>query len=776
MPSRRSFLSTLTAVGSTVAGPRRRAPRVDATATIFFAHPEGERNLVRFVVTGTEDVAGRMRAYDQSGRLLGTAGVLGTEGRLFGELWMPVSQMTRFTSVLETPGSRTPVRTSHLLTPPRRWTLYWITVADPLDLATWLDRTATFGRAAALGVLQQSHAKGNPFQPSERPPELADHVAFLRCGTGARALEARYGIPASPIAIGESQALRSNAAALALAGAGVEYALLLDDPAGSLHTSRSRDGSMVITASPPPGNSPDALRFGAGGDIMTRAVEDWLTTSSVLQSPSYALNATVVVSTEVEASHAGMQLAVEEWNRRFAFPRIAIGGVEGFFREAERVATPRPLFSVSNPMPYREEPSLEALAAAKGNRQDDITHRINAVVEPINRALGSIREGLEGMAQRIEVPADGTLIFNPSPIGRTDLVTVREGREQLVTNVPGLGYVYLPDGALSTTDPYLEPGDAAISGQRFTVRLDLASGSVESLFQRDARREWANGRNGGINALAGATLARFTRIRLPAVGWRLIAERRSPWGDLRSTITVFDELRWVQIDNDIAAAPDAVVRYRFALPFSPSRVSWETPAGYEEQASPTGAFAHLRWIAVEADHDWRFMARGLDDPFARLESLESAGDSEAGCSLTSLTSGGVSRYRIDVSDPLDGLDQRWRFGWAGEPFVVQRAVRHEGIRIPSYGRLVSVDPAALVVGVKDADDGFGIIVFLQDMSGLSRTVRVASGILRFEFATRVDYAERDLDTLPVEDGTIHVGVRANGIAAVRLAQLSIDGG
>ena len=105
---------------------------VAANPTVFFAQPDGRNALIRFVVEGATAPAGRLRVFDPTQKQIGTAGIIGVGGRMYGELWIPLAREALVTSELELPGVRGVIRTSHRLTPRRRWTIYWLTAADLL--------------------------------------------------------------------------------------------------------------------------------------------------------------------------------------------------------------------------------------------------------------------------------------------------------------------------------------------------------------------------------------------------------------------------------------------------------------------------------------------------------------------------------------------------------------------------------------------------------------------------------------------------------------------
>src|SRR5688572_23243181 len=146
---RRDFLLGLAGVGGGALAAafddaHAQVPRVEAVPTVLFSHPDARNALVRFTVQGSEAPGGRLRVFDQTRRQVGTAGMIGYGGRLFGELWLPLDREATFYTDLEQPGVRGVVRSVHRLQPKLKWTLRWVTLADPasLDGAEYHDHTA----------------------------------------------------------------------------------------------------------------------------------------------------------------------------------------------------------------------------------------------------------------------------------------------------------------------------------------------------------------------------------------------------------------------------------------------------------------------------------------------------------------------------------------------------------------------------------------------------------------------------------------------------------
>jgi hypothetical protein len=745
--------------------------------------------LVRFQVHDAQVPAGRLRVYDGARRLLGTAGVLGSGDRLYGELWLPLRGETTIVTELELPNRRGVWRGEHRLRTQPRWTLYWVAVADPARLLARLDALLPWQRAIEIALLREAGVGGNPLAV-KTPLELLDHVAFLRIGQPARELEERFGIPISPVAVGPEEHLGLRASASSMAGIGVHYAILQKTPAGSLFSAlEGRDGSRMLRAAVLPGGDPRDLGFAEDSRRMLHEIERLLTSSPFLLSPSYPRHAALLLTTEIDNDWGQLIRAVQQWNARFAFPRIVTGHADEFFSTVERgggfrVARPgEPGQTTPFPEPATSRPATsltsDHLTEATRRRRKAVAQRASEVLAPLNILLGAQVPGVEGFAHQLASAVEGTLVFNPSGVARTDVVTMPDGAERMVTDVPALGYVYLPDVDYGDGPPYLEPGDLAVVGQRFTVRLDQGSGAIASLYSRDDGLEWVRPHGQGINAVEGSRLSRVTRWRLPGIGNRLVAERsllgatgNGEPHSLRTTITVYDGTPWVDIENVIEGSGGGPLRYGFDCEVEGGSISWETPGGYERQHPPAGPFAHLRWLRLESANGWALHLRAQDAPYAEVDRRGH---------LVSITPPPPhrSRYRLGEASPYALRDEPWLFGWSAEPFVSARVSGRGPAVLPTYDSVLRPDEVGVaVLGVTPAAAENDAVVYLQELLGFAREVTLRPGLLGFRQARQVDVLERDLgEATRVSDaGDVRaaVSIGANGVAAVRLMDLFLN--
>jgi hypothetical protein len=745
---------------------------VEPTTSIFFGHPAGETTLVRFAVHNADAEAGRLRVYDGGGqRLLGTAGVLGVGGILVGELWLPLQRATRIITQLEMPGLGTPLYTEHQLAPKPRWTLHWITVVDPEQLTRQLALLPQWRQLAAHAMLPSLPIATNPFPAGDAPLATLDHLPLLRRGRAARVLEETVGIPVSPVAVGQAADLRMRGSVLGMTAGAVPYAALLDDaarePFGRLH---GRDAAAIDITSQVAGGTPEDLGFSQGGDAMAQRVERWITQTPRFLSPTYGTQVALVIGSEVNDDFATIAQSVGDWNSRYAFPRIIVGDAEPFFAEARRVFNITPT-SADVPEVRRVDPGDDEIVQAGIRRDAERREHVQRMLAPLNDLVGRDLTGIRGMAAHLDTAVDGTVVFNPSPVSRSDLVTMPDGSEHFATDIPALGYAYMPGRSSLAGKPYEQPGPPSVFGQLLTVRLDENTGAVSSLYNRSVNREWVRPGSPGLNAVRGAVLQRVTRLRLPGIGMRLIAERHTASSRLTTTITVYEMLPWVDITNDFTDGPSRALEYDFHFAAEDPRVSWEAPAGYEDGSTPLGPVAHLRWFHLQAQDNWQILFRGLDAPYVACDTNGR---------VVSRSPAGRSRYRLGIASPFAPPDERWYFGWSTEPFVVASVAGAAAgqRRLPRFGHLIAVDqPGVVVLGIKPADNGDGAIVYMQDLLGVGRDIVLRGGILGFRGARTTDVLERHTGVLPVTlESGVSVRVPAHGIATVRLYDLFLRGG
>jgi hypothetical protein len=404
MPSfdRRSFLGWIASLplwrgGGASPPPSPPPPGVEVRPSALYQQPDGRKNLVRITVAGLGAPAARARVTDGRGALVGTAGLLplGAGLTLTGEVWVPLSQPTEFQVDIEV-GKDRAARQRVRLTPPKRWTLYWLSSIHTdvgytdlqenalevhrknLDAA--LARIAThpdfrFTAECALQVLSYIE---------NRPPEagdalvraiqggkigfealfanmltgLLDHDTLARvvwpAGRLARERGLTYAaaqitdVPGQPLTF--PMVLAASGVKYLASGANPERAFpLLPPPDGSIQYPQvyyweGPDGSRVLHWRAHHYGDATRFGFGTGADEMGRRLSDWLLGHPVFLSPDWPYDMALLYGADWQDNAPMKEQLVtnmEEFNRRYAFPRIVSGRAEEFFRELERRHGPR---------------------------------------------------------------------------------------------------------------------------------------------------------------------------------------------------------------------------------------------------------------------------------------------------------------------------------------------------------------------------------------------------------------------------------------------------
>jgi len=393
MTDRRSFVAWLGALSlerRSALSPARSVV-IEATPTALYQPPDGRNNLVRIAVTGLDSPAARARVTDRRGTLVGTAGLLPDGASLAGEVWVPLWRAGggEFQIDVEVGKQRVAGRRVRL-EPPRRWTLYWIASSHVeadveahrknLDAAlARLPAHPTFRWTAecSLPVISygetRGSARGEALARALRERKLGlsalfaapltgvlDHETLARIAwpTGLYARQQGLGYLAAQLADVPGQTLTFPTLLVAsgirylASGVNPERAAPLLSPAAATRAQLSGawttypqlywwegpDGSRVLHWRSD--QYADGARFGfdVGPTEMARRLSEWLLTDPVLLSAGYpydvvllcgALSADGLLDEAVVAN-------VEEFNRRYAYPRLIAARPEEFFREVEQ--------------------------------------------------------------------------------------------------------------------------------------------------------------------------------------------------------------------------------------------------------------------------------------------------------------------------------------------------------------------------------------------------------------------------------------------------------
>ncbi|HKC38718.1 MAG TPA: hypothetical protein VKC15_04180 [Gemmatimonadales bacterium] len=483
MPSfdRRRFLGWIASLPLWRGGSRAPPPpAVEVRPTALYQQPDGRKNLARITVAGLDAPAARARVTDRRGALVGTAGLLplGPGLALSGEVWVPLSQPTEYQVDVEVGRDRV-ARQRVRVTPPKRWTLYWLSSIHTdvgytdlqenalevhrknLDAA--LARLAThpdyrFTAECALQVLSylenrppdagdalvralQSGKVGFEALFANMLTGILDHdtLARLVWPAGRLARERGFTYAAAQITDVPGQTLTFP---MMLAASGVKYLAsgpnperavpLLPPPDGSttypdVYYWEGPDGSRVLHWRNH--HYGDATRYGfdVGVEEMGRRLSDWLLGHPVLLSRDWPYDLALLYGADWQDNAAMREQLVanmEEFNRRYLFPRIVPGRAEDFFRELERRHGPRIPVRRGDTGLYWEDGAASTALELASFRSAQLAARAAEIV-----ALWDTRLGVKSQVEERRTMWRDLLLFGEHTWGADVSVSAPDARQ-----------------------------------------------------------------------------------------------------------------------------------------------------------------------------------------------------------------------------------------------------------------------------------------------------------------------------------------------------------
>ncbi len=963
-----AWLGTLPLLRSSTSGTSQQ-PIIEVRPTALFQQPDGRKNLVRVTVSGLSAPAARARVTDARGALVGTAGLLPSpEGvALSGELWVPLSQPSDFQVDVEVGRDRA-VRRRLRLTPPKRWTLYWLSSIHTdigytdvqeralevhrknLDAAlAWLPtrRDFHFTAECAMQILSflenRSSDAGDALLQAIRDGRigwqalfanmltgLLDHETFARLAWPAGKLARERGlsfvsaqitdVPGQPLTF--PMLLAASGVKYLASGPNPERAVPLLPPSGGsegtaypqLYYWEGPDGSRVLHWRA--AHYGDGTRFGfdVGPDEMGHLLSDWLQNQPAFLAQNWPYDTALLYGADWQ-DNAPLKEAlvanVQEFGRRFTWPRIISARAEDFFRDVERRHGPRIPVRRGDTGLYWEDGAASTAAELAAFRSAQLAARAAEIVslwddriEPRDddapqrrrdradaratmwRDLLLFGEHTWGAAESVDAPTSrqtvaqwdykkrfisagaaaardylqeglqrlgrasrlgrGRVVFNAGTWERTDVARVPGGARKTLTydgrelaavdledgdalvlfrEVPPLGYLVLTESDRDARPPTPDGDSLEATAGGFTVRLDGTSGAIRSLTGPDGKErvkpsEWSGlnqfvyVRGGERSALwtsgdrndlkrtpqleiSQARFVRCRRERLPGIGVRLVVERAlEGFPTIQSAVTVYDELPWVDIENQISKTPvlaKEALYLAFPFAFTKPTVDVEVPLGRmtvdrdQQPGSCRDWYCHAHWVWLHEGTDGVLWS-GPDSPLLTLNDLFRGAWRRSIVPDGTLfayamnnywhtnyaaSQGGAARFRFRVSllAPGDAAEPVRR-GWAAcDPLYLSPSYTNDtpGPLIAKDRALFYSDKNMMIVAAKPADDGEGVIVKLLDVAGQARAVGVWPAAYAFKQARRTNLVEQNGDVIAIGgDGRAAVDLAAWGVVAARL--------
>jgi hypothetical protein len=293
--------------------------------------------------------------------------------------------------------------------------------------------------------------------------------------------------------------------------------------------------------------------------------------------------------------------------------------------------------------------------------------------------------------------------------------------------------------------------------------------------------------------------AKLKRLRYPNIGEMMIVGTSGAGApEITSMVAVWDDIKRVDFDNRLTKTLtyDKEGVY-FAFPFAAEKPTfrYEVPTGIVNANKDMLAGACLDWFTVQ--HFVEVQAKDAaitwatpDAPLVCFQDVNK-GKWQNKLDFTNghlfayvmnnywhtnylAGQGGKHTFRFSLtSRAKSDLVASARFGWdAANPlvsFVTAAAADNRNAKLPAEGTslLSLAEPNAMIIGVKHSETGPGFVVRLWEVAGKATTLHLkVHPLLRPTKATACNLVEVPGQALEIQDGTIAVPIRANGLATV----------
>lgn len=400
------------------------------------------------------------------------------------------------------------------------------------------------------------------------------------------------------------------------------------------------------------------------------------------------------------------------------------------------------------------------------------------------------------------------------------------------TDVPALGYKVYELGR--ATDPTPAPRQLAsetLESPYYRVRLDAASGSIRSIFDKQLNRELVDNaspyRFGQYLYVSGGdqepnSLLQYRAISPkpqldihPAANGRIVSVERTPWGMrailesstqntplIRTEIRLYDDEKKIELDNEVEKKSELkkeAVYFAFPFAMKAPQFQYEIQNGVVDPTRDMYAGAGREWFNVQ--HWVSVQQDGVSATVMPLDaSLVTLGDinrgewpTEFGRRPGSIFSyamnnywhtnyraaqGGTFYFRYVVTSAAQtDAPALSRMGWQEFTPFEHDEIRSQDKALdlprPLDGKEASFatinDPNVVLDTWKPAEDGNGTILRLIDLGGKARTITITTPLVSLEKVSTTDAVERDLS--PIQTTSPHqfqVAIRPHQIVTVRL--------
>ena len=392
-------------------------------------------------------------------------------------------------------------------------------------------------------------------------------------------------------------------------------------------------------------------------------------------------------------------------------------------------------------------------------------------------------------------------------------------------DVPPLGYKtyrIVPARVEEDFATSVKVGDTTVENQFFKISLDPETGAIVSIYDKELEREVVDGdalhklnqfvpRWAESGKEESPERSEITGGQLGPVYGSLIVRGNGAGCPMRvQEVVLYDRIKRIDVANRLLKDSTPLLEIYFAFPFKVEnpRFRFEgscsviEPLKDQFPGSNTDTYAVQHWVEVRGG-GYGIIWTSLDAPVAEFGGLWPGYVSQAHHGVTppgygheflkpgEFKKGHIYSYVIDnnfrtnfqpvqVGDVLfrycftvHGGDLRARdFGWgAANPLIPVCMEGPKGGRLPASGNFCEVDePNVMLLALKRAEDGDGIIARLVETEGRKTTVRLRLPFVDISQANLTNLVEENQGSLKVSDGIVQVPIEAFGIATVRVKE------
>ena len=396
----------------------------------------------------------------------------------------------------------------------------------------------------------------------------------------------------------------------------------------------------------------------------------------------------------------------------------------------------------------------------------------------------------------------------------------------LAENLPPMGYKayrIMPCRRRPKFETSIRVSDRILENRFYRIEVDRKTGLVRSILDKELGRELLD-RNAPhrfnqciIRTCKGGEEHTIEEPNLsvgrsgPILGSIIIKGRGVGCPYIIQEITLYDQVKRVDVSNRLLKDPTPFLEVYFAFPFGIEnpKIRFEAsdsvirPLRDQFPGSNTNYYAMQHWAHISDGHIGVAFS-SIEAPLVEFGGLWPSYVSEAHHCITPsgygrkfAELGGIRvgyiysyvmnnnfrtnfqpvqvgdllfRYSITSSSGDMGIREARKFGWEfhNPPIPVYMTGRRDG-SLPAKMSFCNIDkPNAMLITMKRAEDGDGLILRLVETEGVSAKANIRLPMIKASKAYLTSPVEEDMEEATVKADQIKVPIRAFGISTVRV--------